>query len=284
MIKFNSNFRNSGGDSVSKCCTWIEDFSFTLSETVISDAEISVSEMYLFNTQDKNPHKLLGQFFKFIHVTYKQKFAELTDEFIDSINNKHFLTSALVGRSIIEATATLRFYNQKLIKKIHTRANKPNESWEAEVDLINESLELAMQHMKGTNFDWEQFFTSDKKTFVDSLVEKEKARLRKEKPVKPNYIKSQPVGKYLDNWFDDEPELVSFAYNFFSELVHPNLGSNLLLTGVSKDKLQIGINSNRAVGKTISHHAVLTLVPVIKEASKQLADSIFIAGAFDPID
>lgn len=34
-------------------------------------------------------------------------------------------------------------------------------------------------------------------------------------------------------------ELIAMAYNFYSELVHPNLGSNPLLIGILNDKVQV---------------------------------------------
>jgi hypothetical protein len=243
-----------------------------------------ISYESLFNPRASfdNPYQYIGNFFKFIHVTYFEKYKELLGDFIDAVNARRYLSAALSGRSLIEATASLRYYNFAVRKRVRISAKKDLDG--IDLEFLREAFELANKHMHGSRMDWRDFFTSDKKTFVSKLVENEKRRLKKEPPLKREYIQSYPVSKFLDSWFDDEPELVAMTYNFFSELVHPNLGSNLLLIGISDGEIQVGSESNRAVGKIICREAVTFIAPILKEAAKQLADSVLLSSMGDPIE
>ena len=283
--RFSEEFRRGGSEILIKCCDGIESFCHGIEETNINSAEIVIDSLYrpdLVEFADKHPYQVLGNFFKFIHVTYVEKYRDLIGDFIDASNSKRYLTVALCGRSLIEATASLRFYNNAVMKKVRISTKKDLDG--IDFEFLRDALDLATKHMHGSKLNWGDFFTSDKKTFVAKLVEKEKIRLRKEPPKKEDYVQSLPVAKFLDSWFDEDPELVALAYNFYSELVHPNLGSNLLLTGVAEGRVQVGRESNRSVGKTICREAVTFLAPILKEASRQLAQSIMLSSLGNRID
>lgn len=283
--RFSEDFRRGGSDIFIKCCDGIEIFCQGMEQSSINSAEIEIESLYRADLEEfaeKHPYQVLGNFFKFIHVTYLEKYRDLVSDFIDASNSKRYLTVALCGRSLIEATASLRFYNNAVMRKVRVSSKKDLDG--IDLEFLRDALDLATKHMHGSKMNWGEFFTSDKRTFVATLVEKEKKRLRKETPKKEDYIQSLPVSKFLDSWFDDDPELVALAYNFYSELVHPNLGSNLLLTGVAEGKVQVGRESNRSIGKTICREAVTFLAPILKEASRQLAESIILSSLGNRIE
>lgn len=275
-LRFSDDFLRGGGDLLANCCHGIENVHKGLRETQISISDIDIDLLYDGSFAKLHPYKYLGLFFSFIHISYVEKFGDLIGEVISSVNSKQYLVTALCGRSIIESTATLRHYNNAVFKKVNISTKRDLEG--IDVKFFHDALELANKHMHGSSINWAQFFTSDTKTFVKDLVEKEKARLKKEPPKGVDYVQSIPIARALDSWFDEEPELVALAYNFFSELVHPNLGSNLLLLGVSDGKVQSGRASNRALGKTICREGVKYLAPCLKEAMNQLAKSILLSS------
>jgi len=275
-LKFSEDFIRGGGDLLANCCQGIENVHRALRETQTSISDIEIELLYNGDFAKLHPYKYLGIFFSFIHNSYVEKFGDLVGEVISSVNSKQYLVTALCGRSIVESTATLRYYNNAVFKKVNISNTRDLEG--IDVKFFSDALELATKHMHGSSMNWGQFFTSDTKTFVKDLVEKEKARLKKEKPKGVDYVQSISIARALDSWFDEEPELVALAYNFFSELVHPNLGSNLLLLGVSDGKVQSGKASNRALGKTICREAVKYLAPCLKEAMKQFANSIILSS------
>lgn len=281
-IKFSTDFKAGGKDLLIRCCDGIEGFYKYLDVTKFDTAELSIEAIYDVNQSKEHPYQYVGNFFKFIHASYIEKYRELIGDFISSINSKHYLTAALCGRSLIESTATLRYYNNAVMKKVRISSKKEIEG--IDIEFLHDVLSLASKHMHGSNMNWADFFTTDKKTFIRELVDKEKRRLKKEPPKKEDFIKSYPIGKFLDSWFDDDPELVALAYNFYSEIVHPNLGSNLLLIGILNGKVQVGRDSNRAAGKSICKEAVTFLAPCLKEAANQLAQSTLISSLGNQVD
>lgn len=281
LERFSEDFKRGGSEILQTCCAGIEAFHRGMEDNQISFAEISLPDFDFSPRAEKHPYEILGQFFKFIHVSYVEKFRDLVGGFICSINDRQYLLAALCGRSLIESTATLRYYNAAVMKKARVSAER--EISGLDIDFLQDAFRLAEQHMKGSRLNWVDFFTSDKRNFIHDLVEREKRRLAKEKPRKEEYLTSPPIGKFMDSWFDDEPELVALSYNFFSELVHPNLGSNLLLTGVSEGKVQVGRNSNRAAGKAICREAVLFIAPCLKESARQLGQSVLISSLGDKV-
>jgi len=275
MIKFSQEFKLGGSDIFLNCCTGIEDFYSLLSGIHTS----KVVNYPMLVTMTENPYQVLGDFFKFIHAQYVGKFQELTKGYIESINQKNYLVAALCGRSIIESTATLRYYNKECKRKIRFSAeNHRPDNDEFDLKMINSVLQILEQHMRGSRFDWSKFFTSDKKTFVHELVEKAKSQNKSQE-----FPESLPIIRLLESWSKDAPELRLF-YDFFSDLVHPNFGSNLLLMGVSENTTQIGGDTNKSIGKKICAESVMLLTPCIKEASLQLGESVLLSCLGDPLE
>lgn len=276
MSKFSADFKQSGTNIFKECCDGVEKFHAHVA-SIHSSKLVDCPTENSFKGHD-NPYNILGDFFKFIHAQYIAKYQELTSAFIESINSKNYLVAALCGRSIIEATATLRWYNQKILKEVEINGQLDSNSERfGDKEFIDAALNIINEHMKGSRFDWSKFFTSDKKTFVNELIEKAKS---KEKQVE--YPQSLPISRLLDSWSKDMPELHLF-YDFYSDLVHPNLGSNLLLMGVSNNTTQIGETSNKSVGKKICSEAVIFLAPCLKEAAWQLARSVMLSSLGDSV-
>ena len=219
---------------------------------------------------DVNPYKTIGDFFSFIYAQYVGKYKELLEAVIDNTNSGNYIVSSMVGRSIVETTAALRYYNTECRKSIEGIAEleKAGKS-PFDAETMSELMGLINQHMKGSKFDWSTFFSTDTRTFVDNLIKRE-ADKKNAPPVE--YPESLRIKRILAPWEAEMPEL-RFIYAFFSDLVHPNLGSNLLLIGVKDGKIQIGGDANKSVGKRIATECVRFLTPVLKEASKQLVQA-----------
>jgi hypothetical protein len=275
-LKFSEEFLRGGDDVLRDCCNGLENCHRELRDTQTTISQAEIDSIFSGDLEGQHPYKYLGNFFNLIHSTYNEKFRDLIGGVIESVNTKQYLITALCGRSIIECTALLRYYNDAVFEKVSIAGRRDLEG--IDKDFLTEAFELASKHMHGSTMNWSAFFTSDIKTFVKDLVDKEKARMKREKPKGVDYIQSIHITKALDSWFDDQPELVALAYNFFSELVHPNLGSNLLLLGITDGKIQIGKTSNRAIGKTICREAIKYLAPCMKEGLKQLSLSIILSS------
>ena len=150
MSRFSNDFKFGGSEIFLTCCSGIENFYQHLS-TIHSS---KVIDYPMLVNMGQNPYQVLGNFFKFIHAQYVSKFQELTYGYIEAINHKNYLVSALCGRSIIESTATLRYYNKECMKKIKASNQHQETDGEFDLKMINGVFGLIQQHMRGSRFDW----------------------------------------------------------------------------------------------------------------------------------
>ena len=275
QYKFNKKIKN-GSETLINCCEGIEEF---LEMLRCTEFEKNVYFPSLDHKYD-NPFSLMGHFFKFTHAQYISKYIELLTGFIESANNRNYLLSSMCGRGIIECTATWRYFNNKSlnINRKYVEKHENREEDFLDKDNFIEIMDLINSHMRGSRFDWGKFFTSSKKDFINNMLNDIKNGVEN-KDIK----KSASITKYLKSWDEDFPEL-RVIYDFFSDLIHPNFGSNLLLTGIDGNKIQVGEKSNKAVGKNITKESIMLLTPCIREASIQVTSSILLASLGDKID
>ena len=175
-----------------------------------------------------------------------------------------FLVFAYCGRGIFETTATLRYYNSKTLAILSTTRNRDQFSPEEIANIIG----LLDKHSRGGRFDWTAFWTSNRKDMATKLVG---ARKNKKAHDSDRTSPSQvSVLTALDSWMADEPGVV-LIYDFFCELVHPNLGSNFLAMGAQNGALNVGGSTKKSVGRSLVIEGIQFLAPVIKEASLNMA-------------
>src|SRR5207253_8744668 len=74
----------------------------------------------------------------------------------------------------------------------------------------------------------------------------------------------------LNQWAADKPGII-LAYEFFCELVHPNLGSNLLVMGAKDGHLRVGGTTPRSVGRSLCIEGIQFLAGAGRETVGQLA-------------
>jgi hypothetical protein len=81
----------------------------------------------------------------------------------------------------------------------------------------------------------------------------------------------------VNRWAKTEPWIV-LCYDFFCELVHPNLGSTFLVIGAGDGGLQVGGNTAKSVGQSLCVEGIKLLAPVLRQAAFELARLIALAG------
>lgn len=280
-IQFSKHLRGEKEDLQSRCVKGIEELYALISN--FEKRDVTAFEPGF--CEDKDPHKMLGEYFRFIHAQYLAKLEELIRNLVLSANAGNYLVFSLCGRSIIEATAYLRYYNRLCIDQIEKSAEHEKMANKAAYcSAMNALQKIADVHMRGGQFDWLLFFTSDKKTVLGNLIAAHKARIEKKPKVQPTQENplSIPIGRALDSWAAEEG-YICLAYDFFSEMVHPNLGSNMLLMGIDHGKLTIGGNTKKSLGLKLCIEGIQILTPCLREASRQLADSTLLAALGEPI-
>lgn len=167
---------------------------------------------------------------------YVNKYSLLSESMIHSINRNDFFSYALTGRAMIELAATLRYYlfhkyKPLLDKKFLT----PSE--------FRTLIEIDDKHLRGGRFDWESFlfkkFDQMKENVISEIKNKKKKTKKKAElsSLKNKIHKEQyNVLTCIEKWAMETPS-VMIGYNLFCDLVHPNIGSNFLVSTVEDGKL-----------------------------------------------
>lgn len=274
-ILFSSEIRSHADDIAMACMDGIGHFISHIQQVNKS----TVIECPVTITSDVDPLKMLGDIFDFLHFQYVAKFFELSSNMVLAANRSDYLVFALCGRSIIEATATLRYYNKKCHEQILVAAKAEDVDTKKLAKALEDLHVILDEHLRGGQFNWFKFFTGDKKKFTLELVEAARSKKKLEQP----NPESPKIGNSLYNWEKEEPS-VRLAYCFFCELVHPNLGSNFLLMGVDHGRVLIGGNTNKSVGRQLCLEGIKFVAPTLRVATEQLAASRLLGALGKPIN
>ncbi len=154
--------------------------------------------------------------------TYAAKLLELFESIEISIEHEKYLVYAQSGRAILENIATLRYYS------LHTDLSAASEAWKAKSltdPVIRKANETLDRFLRGNHFSWDAFIEG---RFTDLT-----------KVPHQEHLAQINSATCLQKWFKESPQLESL-YDLFCDLVHPNLGSNLLVLGVLGNELVPG--------------------------------------------
>jgi hypothetical protein len=254
MMVFNQDFRSQASDLLLQCLDGLEGFA-ALMDRFYADRPFKIDFSHLL---DEPPAERFGKILLFVKSIYTAKYRELVFATIEAANKKDFLVFALCGRSIIETTATFRYYNRKFQQQISS-AKDPDRF---DDDEIKEILEWFNKHSTGGRFDWMIFWNAPSNEMVQHLknVKSGNESSTKLNPDQVNVVTT------IDKWAKDEPA-VRLAYDFFCELVHPNVGSSFMIMGSRNTELEVGAHSKKELAKSLAIEGVQFLAPSLREAS-----------------
>lgn len=217
-------------------------------------------------------YEIINKYLKFLYALHQAKYTELTGSLIESVNNKEYLIFALCGRSLLELTASLRYHTNDLLPIIQDSAKSGIVTSQQQIMLVN-NLD---KHIRGGKFNWGEFHYGDRSSFAAQLVEDRKKKNRKNKQsepppspeqANPNQVNIQTA---IDKWAKEDSG-VQLTYDYFCELVHPNLGSNFLVMGSNNKELIIGKNSPKDVAENLCLEGVPMIASTaIREGAKYM--------------
>ncbi len=212
------------------------------------------SKTFLWNPWGKNAHQLYDHYLDALVVVYLNKYSVLCQSLIQSINIENYLLYGLIGRSIIEHTAILRYYiTAKMLPLVETAL----EDGKVTIEEIEEIIPWLEKHLTGQRFDWNIFLED----YFDELNKVQSGNLLKNPQVN--------VLTCLKKWIEEEPSIQNL-YELFSDLVHPNLGSTLLISRLVDDQVGIGGNSGQPIGLEIVNRTFGDLLQIFEEVRHQL--------------
>lgn len=202
--------------------------------------------------------ELFNDYLDLIWGAYTQKISLITSGLISSINNKDFLSYALLGRSLIEHTAVIRYYHNLIVKNIQESVKRGAVS---EVE-IKKLIEILDKHIRGHRFDWDTYFKGDFE------------KLTKEYKIE-DYKSQVNVKTCLDKWVEEQPE-IKVLYDLFCDLVHPNIGSTFLVMKGGNGSIIFGGNEGHSIGIDVFYHTFVGLAATIKKFSEYINGLLYL--------
>jgi hypothetical protein len=201
------------------------------------------------------PRRLHNLYIQNLVDCYCSKFAQLSEAILDSAERDLYLVYALAGRSLIETTATLRYY---VFRQYPPLLKKDSLTLEEMKHLI----EIDDRHLRGGRFDWQSFFMKDYTKLKDNAVKQLVDKKAKRKcSVEGTTAEQVNVLTCIENWAEEAPGVL-LAYNLFCDLVHPNIGSTLLVASSTDGHLYFCSSKGKSVGAQIFEQSLPILLSV----------------------
>lgn len=212
-----------------------------------------------------DPRKLHNVYIRNLITCYVSKYAQLSDTIISSSEKQNYLAYALAGRSLIEITATLRYY---LIFKYKPLLDKESLT-EPEMKKL---IEIDDRHLRGGRFDWESFLFKRYEKLMEEATRNLAGKKSNKKSVTEAIIAEQVnVLTCIEKWGKSSPEVL-VIYNLFCDLVHPNIGSSFLVASKNEHGLYFSPTKGKSIGASIFEQSLPILLSVThKQFSGYLA-------------
>lgn len=218
-----------------------------------------------WNPVDDDPRRLHNNYVQNLVTCYVSKFAELSDAILNAIDKEKYLVYALAGRSLIETTATLRYYYFKEYKPLLDKG-------QLSMDDIQALIEIDDKHLRGSRFDWESFLFKRYEKLKEDALKQLQAKKSKRHYISDGIIHAQVnVNTCIEHWADQMPEIL-LVYNLFCDLVHPNIGSSFLVASTFDTRLYFSRFKGNPVGKSIFEQSFPMLVSA---THKPFSDFLF---------
>jgi len=152
----------------------------------------------------------------FLVYTTSYKVRDLVLEIADGLNTHKYLRVTMAARSVIEHTATLNYYFEKLwvnFNELRTlwREGRTQEGDQLTFDIIN----LLLQYAQSTRLNWAAYMREDYDEFYESFEEVEER------------VRQRNIMTLVDKLPQVERGM-RFFYCLLSDYVHPNIASHTL--------------------------------------------------------
>ena len=244
-MKFSAHFRDQAPSSLSPHLDQFE---------TITAALARESNRTILWRPPEDSRALIEHHLDMIWMVYVNKFHVLCQALIQALNSDNFFVYGLIGRSLIEHTAILRYYIHDKMSPL--LADIPDHGPISEA-LLKEVITLLRRHLTGHRFDWDTFLSD----YFDQL----------ERPKSGNLLREPQVNVItcLEKWIRQN-DAIEGLYNLFCDLVHPNLGSTLLVSRLVDHHIGVGGQQGRPVGIEIFSRTFTDLLALSQEVDEQL--------------
>lgn len=205
-----------------------------------------------------DPRKLHNVYARNLITCYVSKFAQLSEAVLESVENKRYLVYALAGRSLIEHTATLRYYMLFKYKPLFEDGSLTTSDLKHLIDIDD-------CHLRGGRFNWEAFFFKRYKQLKNDAVSQLAKKKTKQKHLVQGIVAEQVnVLTCIEKWAEVTSEVL-IAYNLFCDLVHPNIGSSFLVASTDGNDLYFTPSKGKCVGVDIFEQSFPILISITQK-------------------
>ena len=204
-----------------------------------------------------DPRRVHNMYVRNLVTSYVSRFSELSNGVLIGLDNRDYLIYALCGRSLIETTATLRYYMLREYKPLLDRKTLVASDMKKLIDIDD-------RHLRGTGFDWESFVLRRYSRLRDRAKAKRGHKSSGGRGEPGAMPKQTPVGRCIDSW-SKEVANVGVAYDLFCDMVHPSAGSSFLVASTSADGLYFSKFRGDPVGKAIVEQSLLLLLSITQK-------------------
>ena len=238
---------------------WIE--TFAKSSTHMINIARSMDYPWVTDTPPSEPRALHNMYARALACAYARKFGEMCKSVSESLGSERYLLYALAGRSLIETTATLRYYMRCEYRPLLEK----NELSQQEMKQL---IAADDRHLRGGRFDWKSFSAGK----YGEMMEEARRELRHKKESKskrylpPNLMNEQRnVYTCIEKWSAEQPGAL-LMYNLFCELVHPNVGSSFLVASTEGGNMYFGSGKGTSLGRQIAGQSAPLLGALVIQA------------------
>lgn len=127
--------------------------------------------MYKHSTNNKfvwnppnNPKLLLNHYLDILWAVHICNFSALCQALIDAVNRQEFIVYGLIGRSLIEHAAVMRYYFKH---RIQYTVDEALQSGAVSTEKIRTVVSELDRFMRGSKFNWEAFLTGKFEELLD---------------------------------------------------------------------------------------------------------------------
>lgn len=177
------------------------------------------------------------------------KFSELCEALIESVNRYQFLVYGLIGRSLIEHAATMRYYVKERLQPTIDEAVQSGVVTSERIQAILVELDT---FLRGSRFDWDAFLSGD----FDQLSGE-----RTESAASRQQVNAKTC---IQKWARESPNMM-ILYDLFCDLVHPNAGSTFLVMQTWDEGVGFGGENGQRFGQEIMIRTLAGLVGIFNE-------------------
>jgi hypothetical protein len=208
-----------------------------------------------WSPEESHPQRMHNSYVRNLVTCYVSKVAQLSDAVLQAWEHEQFLMYALSGRAMIETVATLRYYVVAQYKPLLDRGIRTDADMKSLIDIDD-------RHLRGGRFDWRSFFSKEYEKLKADAVKQLATKKAKQKYLVENIAAEQVnVLTCIEKWAEEQPDVL-IAYNLFSDLVHPNIGSTFLVASTSQSGLYFAQGKGVSVGAQIFDHTFPLLIAV----------------------